>query len=126
MNYDSCCALFGKKLEGFRIIHAQRFPRGKQLEDHGVIIEVGACAVSPRIALASCSLFPLELVGPFNPELGLDAAVKPLGNCFRGLDLEAVRVERFRVLVRGLKRFETMGSFLADRDNLERNDIDVA
>src|SRR6476620_5524276 len=45
--------LLRQKLERLSEIHAEGFFRGKELEHRGVIVEIGACPVSPRVALTT-------------------------------------------------------------------------
>src|ERR1700674_2467057 len=71
--------LLGEKLERFSEIHAKRFLGGKELEYRGVIVEIGAGAVTPRVPLSA-----------WHAQLLPDAAVRPLGDSFRGLNREAV------------------------------------
>src|SRR6266550_3283882 len=45
--------LLGEKLERLGEIHTERFLRGKELEHRGVVVEIGARAISPRVALTA-------------------------------------------------------------------------
>src|SRR5215210_3490282 len=79
MNDHGSCRLLGKQLEGLGEVHPQRLLGGKELEDGGVVVEIGTRAVSPRISLSA-----------WDAELLLDAAMRPFGNSLRGFDGQTV------------------------------------
>src|SRR5206468_818937 len=59
-------------------------------------------------------------------ELAPDAAMQPFRHRLRALDREAVLVERLAVLPCGLLPLEPPRRLVADRDDLERHDVDVS
>src|SRR6266404_1439188 len=79
MDDHRCRRLLGEKLERFSEIHAERFLRGKKLENCRMIVEIGTGTIAPGISLSA-----------WHAKLLPDAPVRPLGNSFRGLDREAM------------------------------------
>ena len=109
-------ALLRNQLERRRQRHPH-FLGWQQLEELLVVLEIRTCAVAPRIPLASTAR---------NPEVATHAAVHPLGHRLRRFDCEPVRVERFAVFARRLKRLEASCCVVADRHDLERDDVHIA
>ena len=85
--------------------------RRQDLEELRVILEIGARAVAPRVALA--------LTGR-HAEVVAHLAMHPLGDGFGGFDRDAVDVERFGVLAGVLQRLEALRRLVADGHDLER------
>src|ERR1700681_1874231 len=75
VNYDRGGRLFREELERLREVHAQCFLRWKELEYRGVIVEIRARAVAPRISLSAR-----------HAQLVLDPAMRPLRHRFGGFD----------------------------------------
>ena len=96
--------------------HPERLFRRQQLEELRVILEIGARAVAPRVALPTTAR---------NAELAPDAAMQPFSDRFRALDRETVLIECLAVLAGGLLPLEPARRLVAHRDDLERHDVDV-
>src|SRR6185436_5868284 len=116
MHDDGGRALLGNKLECAGQLHAELAFCRENPEQLRVILEVWTRTVAPRVAFA--------LAGR-NAEIMTQLAMHPFGNGFGGFHRESVQVERFGVLVRVLKRLETLRRNIADRHDLEPDDIDV-
>src|SRR5687768_8044619 len=110
-------ALLGDELVRRRQLHPERVLGGKEPEQLRMILEVGTRAIAPRVSLAA----PRG-----DAELAADAAMEPLGHGFRALHGETVLVERLAVLARRLLALESTSRLVADRDDLESDDVDVA
>ena len=110
-------ALLGDELERGRQLHSERLFRRQQLEELRVILEIRTRAVAPRVALAATA---------GDPELATDAAMQPFRHRFRALDRESVLIERLAVLAGRLLPLEPARRLVADGDDLERHDVDVA
>src|SRR5450756_2805505 len=102
MDDDRRRRLLRKNLERFREIHAERFPRWEELEDGSVIVEISTRAVAPRVPLPAR-----------HSHLLLDAPMRPLRHRLGCFHRQAVRVERFGVLVLRLQLLESLRRFLA-------------
>ena len=79
MDDDRRRALLGNELERARQLHAELAFRRQDLEQLRVILEIGARAVAPRIALA---------LSGGHAELVTNRAMHPFGDRFRGFDRE--------------------------------------
>ena len=89
----------GIELEGARELHPELALGRQDLEELRVILEIGTRAIAPRVAFA--------LTGR-NTEIVTHLPMHPLGDRLRGLDREAVHVERLGVLAGVLQRCETL------------------
>src|SRR6185503_16181935 len=117
MHDDRRGALLGDQLKRARELHAELALGRQNLEQLGVILEVRTRTIAPRIPLALTRR---------HAQIVAELAMQPLGDCLSGFNAQAVHVKRFGVLVRALQRLEALVRFVADGDDLERDDVDVA
>ena len=86
MHEDGGRALLGDELERGRQLHAQGFLGGQELEQLRVVLEVGAGAVAPRVALPPLRVVSRDDVDPQKGwdereevlEMSLDDAVRSI------------------------------------------------
>ena len=109
-------ALLGHELERGRQLHPKLALRRQQLEHRRVILEIGARAIAPRIALAAST---------GDAELAPQAAVQPLRQRLRRFHGEPVQIERLGVLARRLQLVESARRFIPNRHELQGHDVDV-
>src|SRR5437763_580488 len=110
-------ALFRHELERARELHAQLALGRKNLEELPVVLQVGAGAVAPRVALA---------LSGGNAKLVARMAVRPFGDGFGGLHRDAVHIERFGVFAVRLKLLEQLARGVPDGHHLKYGDVDIA
>src|SRR6267378_3469552 len=115
VDYHGGGRLFGEELEGFSEVHSKCFLGGKKLEHSSVVVEIRTRTIAPGVALTR-----------LETQLLLDLPMRPLRDCFGRFYREAVRVERFGVLVLPLQLLESGGGFLAHGHDLKRQYVDVA
>src|SRR5688572_33406769 len=82
-----------------------------------MVVEVRTGAVAPRVALSAAG---------GDPQLGADPAMEPLGNRLGGFDGDAVHEIRLRVFARRLQFLEPAARLIANRHDLQRQDVHVS